>query len=186
MTNETDKSGYLDVDGGRLYYESRGSGPAVVFVHAGIADSGMWDTQFAELASDYRVVRYDMRNFGRSETEDVAFADWEDLAALLDALAIEESVIIGASMGATVAVGLALERPALVRGLILMSPGIFPGHEPSGELRRGWRSIEQALDAGQVDKALDIELDMWVDRGNHRSEPVNEAVRQQILRMNAR
>ncbi|HEX7102267.1 MAG TPA: alpha/beta hydrolase, partial [Nitrolancea sp.] len=46
--------------------------------------------------------------------------------------------------------------------------------------------IEQALDAGQVDKALDIELDMWVDRGNHRSEPVNEAVRQQILRMNAR
>lgn len=186
LTNETDKSGYLDVDGGRLYYESRGSGPAVVFVHAGIADSGMWDTQFAELASDYRVVRYDMRNFGRSETEDVAFADWEDLAALLDALAIEESVIIGASMGATVAVGLALERPALVRGLILMSPGIFPGHEPSGELRRGWRSIEQALDAGQVDKALDIELDMWVDRGNHRSEPVNEAVRQQILRMNAR
>lgn len=79
MTSQTDKSGYLDVDGARLYYESRGTGLAVVFVHAGIADSGMWDTQFAALASDYRVVRYDMRNFGRTETEDIAFADWEDL-----------------------------------------------------------------------------------------------------------
>ena len=73
MTNENHTSGYLDVDGARLYYESRGAGPAIVFVHAGIADSGMWDTQFAELAGDYRVVRYDMRNFGRTEAEDVAF-----------------------------------------------------------------------------------------------------------------
>ena len=186
MTNQTGQSGYLDVNGGRLYYESRGSGPAVVFVHAGIADSGMWDVQFAEFAEDYRVVRYDMRNFGRTEAEDVAFADWEDLAALLDALTIDRAVIIGASMGATVAVGLALDRPELVRGLILMSPGIFPGHEPSGELRRGWRSLGQAMDAGQVEHALDIELDMWLDRRNLRSEPVRDEVRQQIRRMNAR
>jgi pimeloyl-ACP methyl ester carboxylesterase len=186
LTNETDTSSYLDVEGGRLFYESRGSGSPVVFVHAGIADSGMWETQFAALASNYHVVRYDMRNFGQSETGDVAFADWEDLAALLEGLAIEQTVIVGASMGATVAVGLALERPELVRGLILVSPGIFPGHEPSGELRRGWQSVGQAMDAGAVERALDIELDMWVDRGNRRSEPVPEDVRQQIRRMNAR
>jgi pimeloyl-ACP methyl ester carboxylesterase len=42
------------------------------------------------------------------------------------------------------------------------------------------------MDAGAVERALDIELDMWVDRGNRRSEPVREDVRQQIRRMNAR
>jgi pimeloyl-ACP methyl ester carboxylesterase len=181
-----DEDGFLAVEGGRLYYKSRGSGPALVFVHAGIADSSMWDRQFAAFESDHRVVRYDMRNFGRTETEDVAFADWEDLAALLHALQIEQAVIVGASMGATVAVGLALERPELVRGLILMSPGIFPGHEPSGELRRGWRSLGQAMDAGQTERALDIEMEMWIDRGNRRSEPVEASVRQQMRAMNAR
>lgn len=186
MTSETDTSGFFVVDGARLYYESRGTGPAVVFVHAGIADSGMWDTQFAALATEYRVVRYDMRNFGRTEADDMPFSDWEDLAALLEALAIDQAVIVGASMGATVAVSLALERPEVVRGLVLMSPGIFPGHEPSGELRRGWHDVERALDAGQVEQALDVELEMWVDRRKHRSEPVREDVRQQIRRMNAR
>jgi pimeloyl-ACP methyl ester carboxylesterase len=185
VTSQTDQSGYLDVDRGRLHYESRGTRPNIVFVHAGIADSGMWDTQFADLASDYRVVRYDMRNFGRSETDDVSFADWEDLAALFDGLAIDQAVIVGASMGATVAVGLALERPALVGGLILMSPGIFPGHQPSGELQRGWHSIEQALDAGETDRALDIEIDMWVGRAQRRSTPLSESVRQQVRQMNA-
>jgi pimeloyl-ACP methyl ester carboxylesterase len=186
VTSQTDQSGFLDVDRGRLFYESRGDGPAIVFVHAGIADSGMWETQFADLSSDYRLVRYDMRNFGRSETEDVAFADWEDLAALLDALAIDQAVIVGASMGATVAVGLALERPALVSGLILMSPGIFPGHQPSGELQRGWRSIEQALDAGDTERALDHEVDLWVGRSKRRSTPLSEDVHLQVRRMNAR
>jgi pimeloyl-ACP methyl ester carboxylesterase len=186
VTSQMDQHGYLDVDHGRLYYEARGSGPAIAFVHAGIADSGMWETQFAELATECRVVRYDMRNFGRSETDDVAFADWEDLAALLDALEIDRAVVVGASMGATVTVGLALERPDLVRGLILMSPGIFPGHQPSGELQRGWRSVEQALDAGETDRALDHEVEMWVGRTHRRSTPLSESVRQQIRQMNAR
>ncbi|HEX3721163.1 MAG TPA: alpha/beta hydrolase [Nitrolancea sp.] len=186
MTIHPSSGGYVEVDGAKLYYESSGSGPAVVFVHAGIADSSMWDEQFEALAGEYKVVRYDMRNFGQTVADEAAFADWEDLDALLHALSIDSAVIIGASMGATVAVGLALERPELVRGLVLIAPGIFPGHEPSGELRRGWRSLSQALDSGNVDRALDIELDMWVDRAGHRPTPASEAVRQQIRRMNAR
>jgi len=186
MTSQSSGSGYIDVDGAQLYYEWSGSGPAVVFVHAGIADSGMWDEQFAAFAAEFKVVRYDMRNFGRTVASDRAFADWEDLAALLGSLSIDSAVIVGASMGATVAVDLTLERPTLVRSLVLVSPGIFPGHEPSSELRRGWRSVSQALDAGQIDRALDIELDMWIDRGGVRPAPVREEVRQQIRQMNAR
>src|SRR5665213_2822803 len=114
MTSQSSGSGYIDGDGAHLYYEWSGSGPAVVFVHAGIADSGMWDEQFAAFAAEFKVVRYDMRNFGRTVASDMAFAGWEDLAALLGSLSIDSAVIVGASMGATVAVDLTLERPTLV------------------------------------------------------------------------
>jgi 3-oxoadipate enol-lactonase len=186
MMIHSSSRGYFDVNGARLYYESSGSGPAVVLVHAGISDSGMWDEQFEPLAGEFKVVRYDMRNFGQTEAGEMAFADWEDLDALLQALSIDSAVIVGASMGATVAVGLALERPELVDGLVLISPGIFPGHDPSGELRRGWQRVSQALDSGDVERALDTELDMWVDRAGQRPTPVTESVRQRIRRMNAR
>jgi len=186
MTQKLSSSGYVDVGGAEIYYELRGSGPAVVFVHAGIADSGMWDEQFDTLSAEFSVVRYDMRNFGQTVAGETAFADWEDLAAVMQKLAIESAFIVGASMGATVAVELALERPELVRGLILVSPGIFPGHEPSGELRRGWSKLGQALDSGNTDRALDVELDMWVDRAGHRPTAVREAVRRRVRQMNAR
>jgi 3-oxoadipate enol-lactonase len=186
MTDRTSNSGYVDVGGAELYYEARGAGPAVVFVHAGIADSGMWDEQFDTFAAEFSVLRYDMRNFGQTVAGETAFADWEDLAIVMQKLAIESAFVVGASMGATVAVGLALERPELVRGLILVSPGIFPGHEPSGELRRGWSKLSQALDSGDTNRALDIELDMWVDRAGRQPTPVSDAVRQRVRQMNAR
>ena len=56
----------ITINGADLYYEEAGSGPALVFIHAGIADCRMWEAQFAAFARDYRVVRYDQRGFGRS------------------------------------------------------------------------------------------------------------------------
>src|SRR5437667_11691074 len=41
------ETGYAEVDGGRLYYETSGEGPALVLIHAGFLDSRMWDTQFS-------------------------------------------------------------------------------------------------------------------------------------------
>lgn len=57
-------SRFLPVDGAELHVEVNGSGPAVVMVHAGIADLRMWDDQVAALADRYTVVRYDLRGFG--------------------------------------------------------------------------------------------------------------------------
>ncbi len=50
-----------DIEGARLWYEERGDGPAVVLLHAGIADARMWDEQVDALAERHRVIRYDMR-----------------------------------------------------------------------------------------------------------------------------
>src|SRR5438093_1062280 len=59
-------SGWADVNGGRLHYEIYGRGPALVFLHAGIADSRMWDEQVRYFSDRYTVVRFDMRGFGQS------------------------------------------------------------------------------------------------------------------------
>lgn len=54
----------IDTGTTRLAYDEAGAGPAVVLVHAGVADRRMWDHQFAELAKDHWVVRYDWRGYG--------------------------------------------------------------------------------------------------------------------------
>ena len=54
------------INNARFYYELAGAGLPVVLLHAGIADSRMWDAQFAALAEHYRVLRYDLRGYGQT------------------------------------------------------------------------------------------------------------------------
>ena len=59
-------SGYVSSGGAKLYFETAGEGAALIFIHAGISDSRMWDPQFEEFARDFHIIRYDFRGFGRS------------------------------------------------------------------------------------------------------------------------
>ena len=63
----TDGEGWAEVAGGRLPYEVAGAGSGVVLAHAGIADMRQWDPQWAALTARHRVVRYDLRGFGRAD-----------------------------------------------------------------------------------------------------------------------
>jgi pimeloyl-ACP methyl ester carboxylesterase len=56
-------TGYVDLDDGKLYYEMAGDGDILVLGHAGFVDSRMWDA----FTQRYRVIRYDMRGFGKSD-----------------------------------------------------------------------------------------------------------------------
>ncbi len=59
-------NGYIEVDDGKLYYETAGEGEVLVLNHAGFVDSGMWDAQWETFAQHFRVIRFDMRGFGKS------------------------------------------------------------------------------------------------------------------------
>src|SRR5688500_18397204 len=96
-------SGFLDVPGGRPYYEVDGEGHPLTLVHAGIANLRMWDDQVPAFAERYRVIRYDTRGFGRTETEDVSFSNRADLAALLDHLEAPSTYLVGASRSGQIA-----------------------------------------------------------------------------------
>lgn len=126
-------SGFAEVNGTRLYYETRGRGPAVVFLHGGLNDSRLWDEQMRALSKQFRVVRYDMRGFGRSNAERVEFWPTEDLRALLDFLKIERATLVGLSLGGIVAADFALEHPERVERLVLVGSGLRGGGQPPDE-----------------------------------------------------
>ena len=125
MTTTGTRTGTLDVPGGRLAYDVAGDGPALVLIHAGIADRRMWDDVWDDLARDHTVIRYDTRGFGETKTLDATpYSNRADLVALLDHLGVERVAVCGVSRGGTIAIDTALEFADRVSTLIVVGAGL--------------------------------------------------------------
>ncbi|MFF0422917.1 MULTISPECIES: alpha/beta fold hydrolase [unclassified Streptomyces] len=145
-----------------LSHDLAGTGPStVVLLHSGVCDRRMWDGQFAALAAaGHRVVRCDLRGFGDSPL-DAPHTHAEDVRALLDHLGAERAAVVGSSFGGRVALELAALHPGRVSALALLASGI-PGMAPSAELR-AWGAREDALlEAGDLDAAVELNVDTWL------------------------
>jgi 3-oxoadipate enol-lactonase len=125
------ETGYVAVDGGRLYYEAAGAGEPVVFIHGFSLDTRMWDDQFNEFAKRYRVVRYDARGFGKSSLATGPFSTRADFKALLDRLELKQVHLVGLSMGGRYSVEIALDMPERLKSLTLIGSALggFPTPE---------------------------------------------------------
>lgn len=115
---------YAEVNGQRLLVEDTGGdGPPIVFSHGFLMDHEMFLPQVASLARTHRVITWDQRGFGQTETDGEAFTYWDsarDLFALLDVLGIERAVLAGMSQGGYVSLRAALLQPDRVRALVLI------------------------------------------------------------------
>ena len=69
-------TGFADVNGTRLYYEISGRGEPLVLIHGVTLDHRMWSPQLGHLTRSFRVLRYDVRGFGRSEVCGLRW-EWE-------------------------------------------------------------------------------------------------------------
>lgn len=126
-------------DGAELAYEERGSGePAFVLIHGWQADRSVWRDLAVALGANAHVLVPDMRGSGESQAasgpyELERFA--KDLRELIDARGLNRVVLVGHSMGATVALRLAVDHPELVRALALIAPvpASGGGFSPKGE-----------------------------------------------------
>jgi pimeloyl-ACP methyl ester carboxylesterase len=106
----------------QVAYQSVGSGPALLLLHAFPFDSRMWRQTAASLASQRRVITPDMRGFGLSDLGSGGFsiADLaDDLAALLDALNLPAASVGGMSMGGYVALAFARRHRDRLKSLVL-------------------------------------------------------------------
>lgn len=182
MTEQTSTTGFLDVPAASLYYESAGQGHPILLLHAGIADSRMWDEQFPIFAQHYRVIRYDLRGFGQTRLEPGTFANHEDVAALLNALDARKAHIIGVSHGSAVALDFTLTHPDMVSSLTMVAP-TAGGEQPSERIRQFIHDENALMEQGDVEAATELNMRLWVD-GIHRSpEQVNPTVRHRVYDM---
>ncbi len=178
------RAGRLELDGAPLAFDVTGDGPAIVLVHAGVADRRMWDPVVPLLATDRTVVRYDLRGFGASPSAPGPFAHHEQLLALLDHLHIGDVDLVGCSFGAFVALSAAVAAPHRIRHLVLLSP-VLDTVDPTPSVRQAWREEAEALDAGDVDAAVEVNLRAWFDGPRREPADVDPELRAWVGRMQA-
>lgn len=153
-------------NGIKIYYEVVGEGPPLVLLHANPFDHTMWLYQTARFSRRYTVAAVDLRGYGRSDKPEgpFTFADMaNDVRAVVRDLGRGRVVLVGISIGATLALSLALDHPEIVRALVLAggesgSPPVFAAlandyaDKPLAEQRR--EHIRMIADAGFAQSAL--------------------------------
>jgi pimeloyl-ACP methyl ester carboxylesterase len=166
-----------------IAYDDEGSGVPIVLVHAGVADRRMWRDLAAELAPRHRVIRHDVRGVGESLPPTGPWSHHTDLIDLLDELLVSRAHLVGASMGAGIAAEAALARPGLAASLTLVAPGgaLFAGAPDT--FRPVWAAEVDALDRGDLDAAVEINLRAWVDGPRRPADALEPDVREFIGRM---
>jgi 3-oxoadipate enol-lactonase len=172
----------LGVDGRALEYDVVGDGPAVVLIHSAIADSSLWEPQVHVLANRYRVLRYDVAGYGRSQLSAGPFSHLRDLRLLLGEVGIERAALVGNSMGGRIALEYAIAHPEAVEKLVLVAPGLG-GHEWSAEAQRADNDETERFEAGDFEGAAESQLAIWVDGPRRSPNDVDPALRERARRM---
>jgi pimeloyl-ACP methyl ester carboxylesterase len=148
---------YIDRDSVHIYFEDHGSGPAILLSHGYSATLRMWQGQVEALATRYRVLTWDMRGHGESDSPDdpalySEAATVEDMSAILRHCGVESAVVGGLSLGGYMSLAFYGAHPEHVRALMLFDTG--PGYR-NPEARAGWNRLAerraQALEAEGLD-----------------------------------
>jgi pimeloyl-ACP methyl ester carboxylesterase len=143
---------------GPTAYEATGSGPPVVLIHGVGLDRTIWEAQAVDLATRFRVVRYDMLGHGESDHPGGArqLADFvRQLGELLDYLEVERTAVVGFSMGGLVARAFALAEPERVSRMALISTVYRRTLAESEAVRTRLRQAEEEGPAGLIEAALE-------------------------------
>ena len=139
----------LDIDGVTTYYEESGSGPPLVLVHGLGASTALWSKVAPPLAEEFRVVGYDLRGSGRTLASGDMTLDAlvGDLRRLIERLGLGPSLVMGHSIGGSVALAHAAAHPEQVRAVV----GIGAPSELPEAGREGMRTRVEAVEAGGME-----------------------------------
>ena len=161
--------------------------PPVVLIHAGVADRRMWDPIWPGLTADHDAVRLDLRGFGESvELPNGALSPVDDVLNTLAELDIAQCHLVGASLGAGVAVEATLTEPAKVLSLLLSAPAGSLLAALTPDLRAFLDAERSALGRGDLDGAVEANLSWWVDGSRRDGDHVDSAVRVSVGQMQRR
>jgi pimeloyl-ACP methyl ester carboxylesterase len=185
------QSKWIPVPGGQLYCEIAGKGKPVIFLHGYTLDCRLWDPQFFELAKKYRVIRYDLRGYGRSQAAvEIPYSHPADLITLMNALKIQRAHIVGLSLGASEGVDFLAQYPNRLLSLTTASGGVSPMHSsetdtPKLRAQRAMRRFhESAISAEKWKKlGIDVYRSQWLLTLYSICGPNRDAIWPQVQRM---
>ncbi len=147
----------INRDGVNVHYEVAGSGPAILLSHGYSATSQMWTGQVAALKDRFKVISWDMRGHGQTDSPEdqdaySEAATVEDMAAILQAEGESKAVIGGLSLGGYMSAAFYLAHPEMTRALMLFDTG--PGYR-NPVAREGWNETARKRAEVFEEKGLD-------------------------------
>jgi 3-oxoadipate enol-lactonase len=177
INNQSTSMPYANVNGTKIYYELKGKGPAVVLIHGWSLNTEMWDDQFNEFSKSHKVLRYDVRGYGKSNVPDTSkpYCHHDDLKTLMDHLKIEKAAIIGLSMGGYVAINFALVYPEKTTALVPVDSWI-EGHKTSKPLG----DLYSTLFKKAKEEGLGPAIDYWLGFPYFRSANRNNGLKKRM------
>jgi pimeloyl-ACP methyl ester carboxylesterase len=115
-------TGFVEVDGAKIYYATYGKGAPVILLHGGMGNSDHWSHQVPALSDKLRVIVIDSRGQGRS-TRTKAAPSYDmmatDVLAVMDQLELTKAAIVGWSDGGEIALKLGVHHPDRVTKLVV-------------------------------------------------------------------
>ncbi len=164
-------------------------GPALIFLHAGVADRRMWQAQLPAFSGRHRAVAYDRRGFGETRYEAETFSHVDDLLAVLDQLGIASAVLVGCSQGGRIAIDFTLTHPGRVAGLFLVAPAVT-GAPRTEDFPPAVEAVLELLEEAEEEEDLDrinlLEAWLWLDGPASEEGRVSGPLRDLFLVMNDR
>lgn len=133
-------------------YEINGSGKWLTMVHGAGDNLGMWWNQVPIFSRSYRLLTYDVRGYGQTETPPEGYTIdrlVEDLYQLLKTLGIDETYLLGYSMGGRVSLGFTLVHPGMVKALILANSPVVPLQRNAEQMKEMMKLREERMKAAE-------------------------------------
>lgn len=176
---------YASINNAQIYYETAGDQhpQAVVFAHAGIADSRMWQPQVSAFAEFFRVVIFDARGYGKSAPVEGDYRFTDDLAGLMDHLNIQQTALVGCSMNGMVCMDFTLKWPERVRALVMVASRPHGLGKMDDVTVTALNAMYEAA-GDDLNTINEGEIDNWVVGIGRTRDQVDPAVVQLALEMN--
>ena len=174
----------VELNGARIHYTRAGAGHPVVLLHAGVADSRMWEPQAAELGKHFDVIAPDMRDYGKSELPAKSWSPIADVLALMAALRIRETAhMVGCSRGGGVAIDFALQHSERVSKLVLVGAGVS-GQPHDHNYDDLYTEVDAAEETNDLDVLNEAEMKLWLVGPGRTTSQIDLRLRDLFLNMN--
>lgn len=118
------RQGFFSYNNGQIYYEIKGAGEPIIFLHGFSLDHHMWLPQVEFFKNYYQTITYDMRGFGRSSVPTGTYSHHDDLKNLFGYLKISKAHLVGLSLGGEIAIDFAIEYPLYLKSLTLIDSSL--------------------------------------------------------------